>query len=666
MVTETRPAAPAGVAHPLDPLTTDEIAAASRIAAAHEPREGWRFPLVALEEPDKDAVRAFSAGDAIARRAFVMLVDVDSGEAAECVVELASESASESVARWTPLVGHKPFPLMEEFGRAVATVKSDERWLAAMRSRGLTDEQIELIQIDPWPAGNFGSEWEREHRILKAVSYLRESESETGYGRPIEHVVAIVDLVEHRVLELIDEPGPAPAESALHYHDNDLAPREDLKPLDIIQPDGVSFTLDGHLLSWQKWQMRVSLHPREGLVLHQIAYDDDGQLRPICYRASMSEMVVPYGDPSPTQYFKNAFDSGEVGGLGRLTNSLELGCDCLGEIVYMDGVVTNEYGGSRTIKNAICIHEEDFGINWKHTRTVGEEPVSDVRRTRRLVVSAIATVGNYDYGFYWYFYPDGSWEHEIKATGIVQTIAAEPDDPQITRHLIAPRLAAPIHQHFFCFRLDMEVDGGTNTVYEVDTVPLPHGPDNPHHNAFTAVAKPLARESDGERVANASSARHWRIANPSTQNQVGQPPAYVLVPGETVSMMAGPESAVAQRAQFAQKQLWVTPYDASEFYAAGDYPNQSEPGQGIPAWVAADRAIKDEDVVLWYTVGMNHIVVPEDWPVAPVHRSGFKMRPSGFFDHNPALDLPAPDHCAHEMEHDGHEHGDHASQNGHS
>ncbi len=661
MVTQTPPVAPVGVAHPLDPLTAEEIAAASRIAASHEPRDGWRFPLVALDEPAKDVVRNYSDGDPISRRALLMLLDVTEGDAVECLVDLDAEA----VLRWTPLAGHQPFPLMEEFGRAVEAVKSDAGWLAAMRSRGYSDEQIENIQIDPWPGGNFGTKWEREHRTLKAISYLRDDPSRTGYGRPIEHVVAVVDLTENRVLELIDEPGPPAADSELHYSHNELAPREDLKPLDIVQPEGVSFTLDGHLLSWQKWQMRVSLHPREGLVLHQIAYNDDGDLRPICYRASMAEMVVPYGDPSPTQYFKNAFDSGEVGGLGRLTNSLELGCDCLGEIVYMDGIVTNEYGGSREIKNAICIHEEDFGISWKHTHNDDDGPISDVRRSRRLVVSAIATVGNYDYGFYWYFYQDGSWEQEIKATGIVQTLAADPDDPQITRHMIAPQLAGPIHQHFFCFRMDMEVDGGTNTVYEVDTMPLPPGPDNPYNNAFTAVAKPLLTESDGERVSNAASARHWRVANTNKLNQVGHSPSYVLVPGESVALMAGPDSAIFGRAGFTHRQLWVTPFDEGQFYPAGDYPNQSEPGQGIPSWVAADREIADEDLVLWYTVGMNHIVVPEDWPVAPVHRSGFKLRPAGFFSHNPALDLPAPDHCAHDDRHDHHDHAQH-SQNGHS
>lgn len=409
--------------------------------------------------------------------------------------------------------------------------------------------------------------------------------------------------------------------------------------------------------------------PREGLVLHQIGYRDDAnghqRLRPICYRASMAEMVVPYGDPSLGTSFKNAFDSGEVGGLGRLTNSLELGCDCLGEIVYMDGHVTDEAGAARTINNAICIHEEDFGILWKHTRLTDHGVDSSVRRSRRLVVSAIATVGNYDYGFYWYFYQDGTWEQEVKATGIVQTMAVESDDPQITRHLIAPNLAGPIHQHFFCFRLDMEIDGAANSVYEIDTKPLPAGPDNPLDNCFTADARLLARESEAQCVANAASARHWRIANPNADHPLGLAPAYTLVPGETVAMMAAEHSAVGRRGTFARKQLWVTPYASDELYPAGDYPSQSRGGDGLPAWTASDRELDNRDIVLWYTIGMNHIVTPEDWPVAPVHRSSFAMKPFGFFDRNPALDLPAPEHCAHDTnDADHHSHDAHHAHNG--
>ena len=660
MVAEVLTDAPIATAHPLDPLSRDEITRASALATARAGGQTTvRFPLVALHEPDKAVVRGYAVGDPIERRAFLVTFDTANGDTHEAVVNLNSDT----VESWTPRNDVQPFPLMEEFGRAQETVKSDPEWRAAMKRKGVTDEQIETIQIDPWPAGNFGHKWETEHRILKAIAYLRDTEDDNGYGRPVEGVMAVVDLLNHKVLEVLEEPAVPIPPTALRFDGEHAAahPRTDLKPLDIVQPEGVSFTLDGHFLQWQKWQMRVSLHPREGLVLHQIAYDDDGALRPICYRASMAEMVVPYGDPSITQNFKNAFDSGEVGGLGRLTNSLELGCDCLGEIVYLDGHVTNESGGARTINNAVCVHEEDFGILWKHTYDDGQGgPRSWVRRSRRLVVSAIATVGNYDYGFYWYFYQDGSWEHEVKATGIIQTIAINDDDPQITRHIIQPGLAGTIHQHFYCFRLDMEVDGAANSVYEIDTVPLPPGPDNPLLNGFTANKRLLASESEAASVVNSASARHWRIANDTTTNPLGQAPAYALIPGETVSMMADPQSAVGRRAQFARNQLHVTSYDANEFYPAGDYPNQSEPDQGIPEWMAADRSLQDTDLVVWFTVGMNHVVCPEDWPVAPVHRAGFNMKPWGFFDRNPALDVAMPDHCDDEMEMD-HQHHSHNS-----
>ena len=639
--------------HPLDPLGEAEIVRASAIAAEHlGSPASLRFPLIAALEPPKGALDA-------PRSAEVLCFDTASGLTTEVVVDLDAGR----VASATPRPGVQPFALFEEYERAEAAIRADSGWRAAMSARGLTDQQIDLAFLHLWPTGNFGHKWETEHRILKGIVYLRDTPDDNAYGRPVEGLIAVVDLLEHRVLEVVDEPSPPPASSSLRFdHDHGGPPRQDLKPLEIVQTEGPSFSLDGQLLSWQKWQMRVSLHPREGLVLHQIGYTDDGRLRPICYRASMAEMVVPYGDPSVGHYFKNAFDSGECG-LGRLTNSLELGCDCLGEIAYLDAALTDERGGARTIKNAICIHEEDVGLLWKHTDQESEtrEGEAAVRRSRRLVVSSMATVDNYDYAFYWYFYQDGSWEHEVKATGIVQTIAIDDDDPQITRHKIAPQLGAVIHQHFFSVRLDMEVDGGPNTVYEIDTVPLPRGPENPLGNAFTARATPIADESESGRSVNSPSARHWRIANDSASNPLGQPPAYVLSPGATVSMMADERSAIGQRAQFARKQLWVTAYDPAQRYPAGDYPAQSEPGQGMPEWIAAERSLRDADLVLWVTIGVNHIVRPEEWPIAPAHRAGFKLRPWGFFDRNPALDVPAPSHCDHEtgMDHDH-------SPNGHS
>jgi primary-amine oxidase len=118
--------------------------------------------------------------------------------------------------------------------------------------------------------------------------------------------------------------------------------------------------------------------------------------------------VVPSGDPRPTQARKNAFDVGEYG-MGMCANGLQLGCDCLGAISYLDADLCDSRGRGLTIPNAICIHEEDYGILWKHTdRRLPHNP--EVRRSRRLVVSSISTVENYEYGFYWYFYQDGNIE----------------------------------------------------------------------------------------------------------------------------------------------------------------------------------------------------------------------------------------------------------------
>src|SRR6201994_181257 len=202
--------------------------------------------------------------------------------------------------------------------------------------------------------------------------------------------------------------------------------RTDIKPLEITQPEGPSFSLSGRQLKWQNWSLVVGFNAREGLTLHDIRYRDGERDRPILYRASLTEMVVPYGDPRPTQVRENAFDVGEYG-MGMCANSLQLGCDWVGHIEYLDGHLCDSRGGALTIPNAICIHEEDYGILWKHTdRPLPHRP--EVRRSRRLVVSSIATVENYEYGFFWYLYQDGNIQLEIKLTGILSLGTLQPNE----------------------------------------------------------------------------------------------------------------------------------------------------------------------------------------------------------------------------------------------
>ncbi len=623
--------------HPLEPLGADEIRSASAaVKASGKVPEDTLFSLIVLDEPTRDELARYAEGVPVDRR--VRLVVVPGPGTG--VVEVVVRPGTGEILEWTERGGVRPALLFADSYGAIVALRADPRWQAAMAKRGITD--FEKVQIDPWPTGNFDNPDEEGRRIARCLSYFRESPEDNGYARPVEGVLATVDGATGEVLEVLDfGVVTLPPERGSYLPEDNGPTRTDLLPLEITQPDGVSFALDGNLLTWQRWSMRITMDPLEGLVLHTVAYEHDGT-RPILHRASISEMVVPYGDPDPMHCWKNAFDVGEWG-LGRMANSLALGCDCLGEITYLDATFASEHGNPYVLENAVCIHEEDYGILWKHQDlNVGR---TEVRRSRRLVVSSIATVGNYEYGFFWYFYLDGTIQLEVKLTGIMSTKGLPAGEEAAFGTVIAPGLAAPIHQHLFCARLDLNVDGPVNEVHEVSFESVPNGPDNPFGNAIAKRTTRLDHELAARRDVDAASGRHWRIVNPERTNGLGQPVAYKLVPGATPTLLAQPDSSVGRRATFARHNLWVTPYVPEERRAAGDYPNQHPGGDGLPRWTAADRSLVGTELVAWHTFGVTHSPRPEDWPVMPVEYCGFHLVAAGFFDRNPSLDLPPPEHC---------------------
>jgi len=193
----------------------------------------------------------------------------------------------------------------------------------------------------------------------------------------------------------------------------------------------------------------------------------------------------------------------------------------------------------------------------------------------------------------------------------------------------------------------MTVDGPNNAVEEVEAARVPMGEDNRYGNAFRRSVTRLTRESDAQRDANAATARVWHIVNPEKRNALGQEVGYVLHPTGQPTLLADDASSIAGRATFATKALWVTQYDHDQRYPAGDLVNQNPGGAGLPAWVQADRPVDGEDIVVWHTFGLTHFPRPEDWPVMPVDYTGFVLKPAGFFDRNPALDVPpsTQGHC---------------------
>lgn len=629
--------------HPLDPLTTAEIdvaLAAIRAREGDDPR--LRFVSVELREPPKPAVLAWRPGDTLRREAALVLLRRDTGATIEAVVDLAAGVVSDwqLLALDQPPFG-QPAVMLEEFQAVERAVKRDPAWRAAVARRGLSAAEIDLVQVDPFSAGHFGYAAEAGRRCVRAVAYYREQPNDNGYAHPIEGLVAVVDLNREEIVTLVDEPVIVPIpRKKRNYEAKDLpAPRTDLKPLHIVQPDGPSFAVDGWRVDWQKWSFRIGFTPREGLVLHQLSYADDGRERPIIYRASVTEMVVPYADPTANHYWKSAFDAGEYG-LGRLANALELGCDCLGHIHYFDVPAVDDLGRPMVMKNAICMHEEDYGILWKHHEF--RTGVHETRRSRRLVISFFATVGNYDYGFYWYLYQDGTIQLEAKLTGIIQTAAVAPGERYRWGGMVDDGLGGPTHQHFFNVRMHMMVDGDEgNSVSEHEFHPRPWGTDNPRGNVFDLVSRPLERERDAAREADGRTGRYWKIVNPNRTNAVGGAPGYKLVVQPSPLMLAQPGSYVHARGGFAAKHVWVTRYDPAERYASGDYPNQHQGGDGLPRYIAANRDIANADIVLWHSFGHTHVCKPEDFPVMPVEYAGFMLKPNGFFAANAGSDVPA-------------------------
>ncbi len=624
--------------HPLDPCSAGELRRSVELLRTSGSLSGDAyFAFGCPEEPPKEQVLRFEPGTAFERVVQVVGHDPQRKKSFDARVSLTDEK----VVRLDWIDDGQAPITKTDVVKMIQILVQDEAWVGALEKRGIED--LSLVHIEPWVAGNRPAEFSPDARAFRAIAFLHAHPDDNHYARPIEGLVAWVDIDSGRAL--VEDHGirPIPSDPGEYAADRVERLRDDLRPIEISQPEGPSFEVDGQVVRWQKWRIRVSVHPIEGLVLHDVRYDDDGRDRRILYRASLSDMVVPYGDASPMHSWKHAFDAGETS-LGHQGNSLRLGCDCLGEIHYFDNTLLGSNGEPERVANAICLHEEDYGILWKHTNVFRPDRPPEVRRSRRLVISMIHTVGNYEYGFFWYFYLDGTIQLEIKLTGMIGVSVAEEGSP--TAPLVAPGLTSPIHQHLFCFRLDFDLDGSGNSVREVDVVPAQEGDAHPYGSGFHSVHRLLATESEARREIDPVRSRHWRVVNPNVRNGLGEPVAYKLLPQATPTLLCPPDSVPGRRGAFARHNLWVTPYSPDEMWCgAGPFSNLHSGGAGLPSYTAADRSIDNTDVVVWHTVGVTHVPRPEDWPIMPVEYAGFMLVPTGFFACNPSIDVPPSKHC---------------------
>jgi primary-amine oxidase len=628
-------------AHPLDPLSKEEILRTVEILrTAGKADRNSRFSLITLREPPKDEVLQYKEGSPFRRESFVVVYERSRNQTFEAVVDLVRNA----LISWKQIPGVQPSFLLEDAEILQRAVRADPRFAQAMHRRGITD--LENVGIGDWPGGYYGDPDERDTRFRRAVFGYHDAKSPAS--RPIENVDAEVDLNTEKVIRFHDgEIIPIPPVGA-GPESLPSASREGPKPFRIVQPQGATFEIRGQEVRWQSWRFRFALNGREGLILYTVGYEDGGKLRPVLYRGTCSEMVVPYGDPSPGWFFKNAFDAGEDS-MGRYAAPLESQTDYPENAVTFDATLASEQGDYFTIPRAIALYERDGGLGWKHYDQGHNRDES--RRARELVLSWIATVGNYDYVFNWVFHQDGILEMEVGLTGYMDTKAVKAKNvsgsvhsqtsPDLKYgHLVSENLVAVHHQHFFNFRLDLDVDGTNNSVVEMNATALPPGPSNPFLNAFTMTETMFQNERQAVRQVDLAASRRWTVFNPAAKNSLGYPAGYTLLPGENSVPYAAPESWVRRRANFIDAHFWATPYDPQQLYAAGFYANQSRGEDGLARWVNAARSLENRDIVVWYTMGITHIPRPEEFPVMSVHKAGFQLVPNGFFARNPAASLP--------------------------
>lgn len=633
-----------GVEHPLDPLSADEFrAVAAILRREHGVGDGWRVASVELVEPSKAELAGFD-GDGVtpARRAAVICLDRAANATYKGVVSLTDDR----VENFDHVPGAQANFTVDEFVECDEVLRRHPDMIAALAKRGITD--LDNVFMDTWTYGDAVAPPEyRDRRLGWSDTWYKQAPGANPYAHPISGLHCVIDVNTMEVLRVEDD-GSSEMPSVMGEYVPHHIPerirsswrREPLTPLNITQPEGPSFTLDGNLLRWQNWSLRVGFNHREGMTLHTVRYRDGDVNRSVAHRMSFAEMVVPYRDPSVDHYRRTAFDIGEWG-LGFMTTSLELGCDCLGEIRYLDAVLHDSSGEPYTITNAICIHEEDNAVLWKH---VDHDAGAEVRRMRRLTLSFHVTVANYEYLVYWRLYQDGNIECEVRATGIMVTTPVPAGRAHPNGTLVDERTYAPFHQHFLIARLDLDIDGPDNTVYMTESHAEPINPDNPYGLSLVVRNQALRTEQEGRQDVNFATQRAWKVVNTNVVNGLGTHPSYKLVPTGAIPAMFDASSPVLKRANVIGHTLWVTPNHPGERWPAGEFVNQSVADTGLGEWTKANRSIENTDVVLWYVFGIHHITRPEDWPVIPSTscRSGSSRSASSIATRHSTFRPPRP------------------------
>ncbi|KAI0129111.1 copper amine oxidase [Xylariales sp. AK1849] len=633
--------------HPLSSLSEEEISLSAKLVrVCYDAGTKLHFKGITLHEPSRKEMQQYrvhrdAGAYAPPRKSWTNYYLTGTASFFEVIVNLTTETIEKSVE----VPAHFHGPIDDEEIIAVEKVAlEDPRTKVEIEKLKLPGGAV--VVCDPWIWGADGVA--DDVRQYQCYLYLRDPSNPTEvdsnhYAFPL-NFSPVVDAVTMKMTRIDYLPTGSgfdtkSTEPWRNTRPNEYIPelnetRSDLKPLSVVQPEGASFTVEGDIIKWQKWEIRISFNYREGMVLHEVSYD--GRL--LFYRVSLSDMSVPYADPRSPFHKKQAFDLGDAGA-GLMANDLKLGCDCLGAIAYKDGLIADDQGRPVAKPNAICIHEQDAGILWKHTNYRTGRPV--VVRRRELVIQSIITVANYEYILAFIFDQAGEMAYEVRATGILSTQPIDPDVEVPYGTVVHDGVLAGYHQHILSLRVDPELDGDRENrlVYE-ETSPLPRNPEiNPHGNGY--ISRRTTLEKSGGYDLESKNNRVFMIENPNKKNPVnGKNVAYKMHIPPVQPLLAEETSFHYKRADFADHSIYVTKYQDDELFAGGQYTNQNKQSTGVRKWAARNDSISNDDIVIWVQFGLQHVPRIEDFPVMPVEIVKVSFKPVNFFTRNPAIDVP--------------------------
>jgi primary-amine oxidase len=628
-----------GAQHPLDALDADEIATAVAVLRdSGEADDDTLFISIDVDEPPKEVVRAWKEGDPLARAAAIVMRR--DGKTVDAVVDLVAGR----LVRADEIPGVQSALVMPELLSTIGVVLGDERMQEGLAKRGITD--FEQIFCAPRTVGNFGRPEENTRRLVKSDCFDIRGVQTDVFATPIEGLFATVDLDSGEVIEVTDL-GVVPLPPGNHELDPEsIGEQRTVKPIVLANPEGSNIEIEGSMVRWQKWSFHVRWDTRSGVVVSLVAFDGDDGPRSVLYQGSLAEIFVPYQDPTESWYFRNYMDQGEYG-MGTMAAPLIAGADCPETSVFVSPIMANPAGGADVLADRICIFERTPGEPiWRHYDFV--TTVTETRPAVELVVRYIATVGNYDYAFDWFFGQGGTVAFRGGASGIdaIKGVRAQTlSDPTAEADtawgpLIAPGRVGVNHDHFFSIRLDLDVDGESNSFVRDKLVAERLPAHSPRRSLWRVQQEVANNDTDARFRLDYQRPSLWRVVSSDRKNALGYPTSYAVKTAGNALPLVDEDDVPLSRALFATNHLWVTPYAADERFAAGRFPNQSKPGQGLPEWTASRRNVRDTDIVLWYTLGFHHVPSAEDWPVYNLGWHSVTLRPYNFFDRNPALDVP--------------------------